>query len=152
MNTRTKLYARNAQRNFRGGFSLIELLLVLVILATLTAIIAPRFTSRSKQARVTAAKTDISRLELLLDSFEIDTGRLPTSDEGLDALLEEPSNVTNWQGPYLKKNALPKDPWGNEYVYEYPGKNNTSSYDLSSHGPDGKQGGDDDVTNWSEDK
>lgn len=147
MNTRT----RNISRTSPRGFSLIELLLVLVILATLTAIIAPRFTSRSKQARITAAKTDISRLELLLDSFEVDTGRLPTTDEGLQALLEEPSNVTNWQGPYLKKDALPKDPWGNEYIYTYPGKNNTSSYDLASYGPDGKQGGDDDVVNWSED-
>lgn len=143
---------RKIHRTMPRGFSLIELLLVLVILATLTAIIAPRFTSRSKQARITAAKTDISRLELLLDAFEVDTGRLPTSDEGLEALIAEPSNVTNWQGPYLKKDAIPKDPWGNEYIYTYPGKNNASSYDLSSFGPDGKQGGDDDVVNWSDEK
>ena len=139
-----KKHDRHAQ-----AFSLIELLLVLVILATLTAIIAPRFTGRSKQARVTAAKADIANLELLLDSFEIDTGRLPTSDEGLEALISEPSNVTNWQGPYPKKSQVPTDPWGNEYIYTYPGKNNTSSYDLSSYGPDGKQGGDDDIVNWS---
>ena len=148
MNTYTNKNHHLAPR----GFSLIELLLVLVILATLTAIIAPRFTSRSKQARVTAAKTDIANLELMLDAFEIDTGRLPTSDEGLQALIEEPSNVTGWQGPYPKKLTLPKDPWGNAYIYEQPGKNNTSSYDIYSYGPDGKQGGDDDVANWAEDE
>lgn len=147
MNAQTKKI-KNQSRQAQA-FSLIELLLVLVILATLTAIIAPRFTGRSKQARVTATKADISNLELLLDSFEIDTGRLPTSDEGLEALITEPSNVTNWQGPYPKKTEVPTDPWGNEYIYTYPGKNNTSSYDLSSYGPDGKQGGDDDIINWS---
>ncbi|WP_432799588.1 type II secretion system major pseudopilin GspG [Poriferisphaera sp. WC338] len=133
------------------GFSLIELLLVLVILAALTAIVAPKFTNRSKQARVTASQTDISNIELALDSYEIDTGELPTSSEGLEVLVEEPSDVQNWQGPYIKR-GVPKDPWGNEYVYVYPGRENENGYDLYSTGPDGKDGTDDDVVNWHEDE
>lgn len=132
-----------------GGFTLIELLLVLVILATLAAIVTPKFAKRSEQARVTAARTQISQFEVALDAFEIDVGRYPTSSEGLRALVEKPSNAEGWQEPYLKRD-VPKDNWGNEYVYKYPGQNNESGYDLYSYGPDGKQGGDDDIVNWTE--
>jgi general secretion pathway protein G len=124
-------------------------LLVLVILAALAAIVTPKFTKRSEQARVTGAMTDISNLEVALDAFEIDTGRYPTSSEGLRALVEEPSDAEGWQGPYIKR-GVPRDPWGNEYVYRYPGQQNENGYDLSSFGPDRKQGGDDDIDNWSE--
>lgn len=137
----------------RHGFSLIELLLVLVILAVLAAVVVPKFTGRSQQARQTAAKTDIASIELALDAFETDTGRYPSSSEGLEALLEEPGGLAEdmWKGPYLKKNAVPKDPWSNEYIYKYPGQENKSSYDLSSSGPDGQEGSQDDIVNWSED-
>jgi general secretion pathway protein G len=130
----------------RAGFTLIELLLVLVILAVLAAVVVPKFTGRSEQAREAAARTDIASIETALDSFEVDAGRFPTTDEGLDALLRAPSNVRAWRGPYLKRGA--NDPWGNPYVYRFPGQNNPGSYDLYSIGPDGQDGGDDDITNW----
>ena len=134
-----------------AGFSLIELLLVLVILATLTAIVVPKFTGRSEQARVTTTKADISNIELALDSFEVDCGRYPTTEEELKALIDRPANVKeeHWHGEYLKR-GIPKDPWGNPYVYRQPGRHNTNSYDLYSFGPDGQEGGGDDIDNWSE--
>jgi general secretion pathway protein G len=130
-------------------FTLVELLLVLVILATLAAIIVPKFTGRSEQAKITAASTEISGIETALDMFEGDNGKYP---EGTNALLqhtEKPSDSTTWRGPYLKK-TIKVDPWKNPYIYVYPGDHNTSGYDLSSMGPDGKVGGDDDITNWDE--
>jgi general secretion pathway protein G len=135
----------------RSGFTLIELLLVLVILAALAAIVIPKFTKRSEQAKITAATTDIANLEVALDAFEIDTGRYPASNEGIKALTEQPSNMENdWKGPYLKK-GVPKDPWANEYVYKQPGQYNEFGYDLSSNGPDGQQNTDDDIINWTKD-
>ncbi len=137
----------------RTGFTLIELLLVLVILTTLTAIVLPKFTGRSKEAKVTAAKTQISQLEVALDAFEIDLSRYPTTVEGLRVLVEKPtSDAEAWKQPYLRRQEIPKDPWGNDYIYRYPGQYNEHGYDLSSHGPDGKQGGGDDIVNWSQEQ
>ena len=134
------------------GFTLIELLLVLVILATLAAIVTPKFARRGEQARITAAHTQISQLEVALDAFEIDVGRYPTTVEGLRALVERPtSDSEGWLQPYLSR-GVPTDPWGNDYVYRYPGQYNQEGYDLSSYGPDRKLGGDDDITNWTEDR
>jgi general secretion pathway protein G len=130
----------------QSGFSLIELLLVLVILAVLAAVVVPKFTNRTEQARVTAAKTDISMLDTALDAYEIDNGRYPGSDEGLAALVSAGS-AKNWKGPYIKKD-VPVDPWGNAYIYRYPGTNNANGYDLVSFGPDGREGNDD-INNWS---
>jgi len=135
-------------QNQKKGFTLIELLLVLVILSTLAAIVVPKFTRRTEQARITAAKSDIAGLEVALDSYEVDTGTLPATDEGLSALVEPPASVQNWNGPYIKR-GIPVDPWGNPYLYKSPGDHNTNSYDLSSFGPDGKEGGGDDIDNWS---
>jgi len=132
-----------------SAFTLIELLLVMVILATLAAVIVPKFTKRSEQARITAARADIANLEVALDAFEVDTGRYPTTDEGLRSLIEEPADVRGWHGPYIKR-GLPKDPWGRPYVYTCPGEHNTSGYDIYSYGPDGREGGGDDIDNWSE--
>ena len=135
-----------------SGFTLIELLLVLVILATLAAIVTPKFTKRSEQARITAAKVQISQFEVALDTFQIDVGRYPTTAEGLRALVEKPAgNAEGWLEPYLKRD-IPTDRWSNEYVYRYPGQYNQDGYDLYSLGPDGKQGGDDDITNWSQER
>ena len=137
---------RIANRRRRSGFSLIELLLVLVILAVLAAVVVPKFTNRTEQARVTAARTDISMLDTALDAYEIDNGRFPSGDEGLSALITAGS-AKNWKGPYIKK-GVPTDPWGNAYVYRFPGTNNVNGYDLMSLGPDGREGNDD-ITNWS---
>jgi len=136
----------------RSGFTLIELLLVLVILAALAAIVTPKFTKRSEQARITAATAQISQFEVALDTFEIDLSRYPTTSEGLRALVDKPtSDAEGWQQPYLKRD-VPKDPWGNDYVYRYPGQHNQEGYDLHSYGPDGKLGGNDDITNWTQDE
>ncbi len=131
------------------GFTLIELLLVLVILTALAAVVVPKFTRRSEQARITAANTDIANLGLALDAFEIDVGRYPTTSEELGALVEPPANSVGWNGPYIKK-GIPLDPWGNKYIYKYPGQYNVNGYDLYSYGPNGQEGGDDDVVNWAQ--
>jgi general secretion pathway protein G len=124
------------------GFTLIELLLVLVILAVLAAIVVPRFTGRTLDAQIKAARAAISNFSTQLDIFEIDFNRYPTTEEGLAVLLNPPDG----RPPYIgKTNFL--DPWGNPYVYRYPGQHNTDSYDLYSLGPDGRES-DDDITNW----
>jgi len=128
------------------AFTLVEMLLVLVILATLAAIVIPRMAGRSEQAKVTAAQSQISSMEMALDSFEVDNGYYPKTG-ALTALTEQPGGATNWKGPYLKK-GIPLDPWGNAYVYECPGKHNANGYDLLSIGPDGRAGTDDDINNW----
>lgn len=130
----------------KQAFTLVEMLLVLVILATLAAIVIPKFSGRSEQAKITAAKSQISSIELALDSFEVDCGYFPKSGNLIE-LVELPANSNNWKGPYLKK-GIPADPWGNGYVYEYPGKHNPNGYDLLSGGPDGRTGTEDDITNW----
>lgn len=133
----------------RRAFTLIELLLVLVILATLAAIVVPKFTKRGEQARVTAAQVNISGISTALKAFQIDCGRFPTTEEGLRALIEQPANANGWKEPYLEK-GVPKDPWGNPYVYRYPSQHPPCDFDLYSFGPDGQEGTEDDVTNWSQ--
>jgi len=149
MNETGSMERRRSRPAARGGFTLIELLLVLVILSVLAAVVVPKFTRRSEQARITAARADIANLEVALDAYEIDTGSYPTTQDGLLALVEEPSGVNDWHGAYIKR-GVPKDPWGTEYVYRQPGQHNTDGYDLHSFGPDGQDGGDDDIDNWSE--
>ncbi len=127
------------------AFTLVEMLLVLVILATLAAIVIPKMAGRSQQAKVTAAQSDISSIEMALDSFEVDNGYYPKT---LNDLNDAPANSPGWKGPYLKK-GVPPDPWGNNYVYDNPGKHGNSGYDLMSSGPDGRAGTDDDLTSWS---
>lgn len=128
------------------AFTLIELLLVLVILAVLAAIVAPKFTGRSEQAKVTAADSQISAYKTALDMFELDNGRFPTSEEGLRALIEKPNDAQGWKQPYI--DAMPDDPWQNEYRYKYPGDHNEHGYDLYSMGPDKQDGTQDDIVNW----
>ena len=125
-----------------GGFTLVEMLLVLVILATLAAIVIPKMAGRSQQAKVTAAATQISSFKTALESYEVDTGAFPKSG-GLGELVS--SGVQGWRGPYLDR--IPPDPWGNSYEYDFPGKHGT--FDLISPGPDGRTGTDDDINNWN---
>jgi len=146
---RKQIRLEQLKKKVEHGFTLIELLLVLVILAALAAIVVPKFTRRSEQARITAARTDIANLEVALDAFEIDTGRYPTSSEGLGALVQQPGNVVDWRGPYIKR-GVPRDPWRNPYVYKQPGQYNQYGYDIYSFGPNGQQGGGDDIDNWSQ--
>ena len=136
-------------RRQQRGFTLIEMLLVVAILAILAVAVVPKFTGRSEQARITAAQTDIANLEVAIDAFEIDCSRYPTTEEGVQALVRQPSDLTEWRGPYLKR-GVPKDPWQNPYVYQCPGRHNAAGYDLHSFGPDKQEGGSDDIDNWSE--
>jgi general secretion pathway protein G len=122
------------------GFTLIELLVVILILAVLAAMIVPRLVGRGEDAKVTAAKSDLSAIGRLLETFRIDTGRYPTTEEGLGALRTQPSDLENWKGPYTTK-EVELDPWGNPYVYEYPGTEGEDSYLLYSYGSDGVEGG-----------
>lgn len=131
-------------RPHRGGFTLIELLLVLVILAVLAAVVVPKFTNRRQQANTSAAKTQVSNFELSLSQFEIDTGRFPTNDEGLESLVVNKSNLEGWNG-YMKK--IPLDPWGKPYIYRFPSNKPGGEYDVFSMGADGREGTEDDITN-----
>ena len=133
------------------GFTLIELLLVLVILGILAAIVVPKFSGRTEQARQTAAQSQIATFGTALDAFEVDLGHYPKGKNGLLDLVQQPRDSASWKGPYLK-NEIPKDPWGSEYIYECPGKHNPSSYDIMSMGPDLRVGGDDDISNWQQAK
>ncbi|HEX4084991.1 MAG TPA: type II secretion system major pseudopilin GspG [Chthoniobacteraceae bacterium] len=133
-------------RRRRTAFTLVEMLLVLFILATLAAIVIPKMTGRSQQAKVTAAASQISSISMALDAFEVDNGFYPKTGQ-LDELTSQPANAPNWKGPYLSK-GIPLDPWGNAYTYDYPGKHNPNGFDLMSNGPDGRAGTDDDINNW----
>jgi len=146
------LKTRTSDQNLpskQRAFTLIELLLVLMILGILAAIVVPKFSGRTEQARVTAAQSQIATFGTALDAFEVDTGRYPKGKNGLTELVQQPRDAQNWKGPYLK-GEIPNDPWGHPYTYESPGKHNPSSYDLSSIGPDGRAGGEDDIANWTQ--
>ena len=133
----------------RSAFTLIELLLVLVILAILAGVVVLKFRGRPEQAKNTAAHTDINALDAAIEAFYQDTGRYPRSDEGLNALMVKPGDLrdTDWHGPYAKN--IPDDPWHHPYVYRWPGTHNSNGFDLLSFGPDGNEGGNDDIDNWS---
>ena len=141
---------QGAARNRGGrGFTLLELLVVMVIIGLLAGFVAPRYFAQVGKSRVKAAHAQIDALDKALEQFRLDVGRLPTSEEGLPALNAPPSGVTNWEGPYLKK-AVPLDPWGHAYVYAQPGTHQ-NDFDLLSYGRDGQPGGtgeDEDITNW----
>ena len=131
-----------------GGFTLIELLLVLVILGILAAVVVPKFSGRTEQARIAAAQSQVSTFGTALDAYEVDNGAYPKGKDGLTLLVEQPRDAqTTWKGPYLK-GQIPNDPWGQPYLYECPGRQNPTSYDLSSAGPDQREGTEDDITNW----
>jgi general secretion pathway protein G len=131
------------------GFTLIEIMLVVIIIGVLISIVAPRFAGQSERAHVVAAEAAINgTFASALDMYELDHGRYPDS---LNMLWNQPaSGDKKWRGPYVKKKA-PLDPWKNEYQYQHPGQHNTDDFDLFSLGPDGVVS-DDDVTNWSEER
>jgi general secretion pathway protein G len=139
----------NYPRPFQAGFTLVEMLVVLVIIGLIMGLVGPRVLSYLVESRVKAARLQIESFSSSLDLFYLDNGRYPTTQEGLDALLERPADAERWNGPYLKSNSVPNDPWGNHYVYRAPG--NHGAYDLMSYGSSGQQGGESsetEIANW----
>jgi len=138
------------EKLFRQSFTLIEVVVVIVILVTLASIATPLYMNYIKKANVGAARTQIQMITQALDGYKLDMGSYPEGDAGLLALTENVDNSEKWAGPYIKP-AVPKDPWGNEYVYACPGEH--GEFDLSSMGSDGQPGGTGDavdITNWVE--
>src|ERR671925_766390 len=122
-----------------AGFTLLELLVVVVIIGLLAGLVAPRYFGQVGKSEVNIAKAQIDALEKALDQYRLDTGRYPTSELGLKALVERPSSEPKWNGPYLKK-SVPLDPWGKAYLYKMPGEKG-ADYDLLTFGRDGQPGG-----------
>ncbi len=128
------------------GFSLIELIVVLVILGLLAAVVGPRVYKYLAQGKEKIARIQIKELEGALQLFSFDMGRYPSTSEGLESLVRNPGNAESWNGPYLAKTEVPKDPWGKPYLYRSPGEH--GDFDLFSDGPDGVEGGEDDIVSW----
>jgi len=135
-------------KSHHSGFTLLELLVVLVILGLLVGYVAPKYFSQLGKSEVKTARAQINALEKALDQYRLDAGRYPTTDQGLAALNAAPAGESRWSGPYLQK-AVPNDPWGRPYIYKSPGDH--GDFDLSSLGKDGQAGGSDenvDIANW----
>lgn len=135
-------------RQKSSGFTLMELLLVLVILGLLAALVGPTLYQRIKPAKQSAARAQVENFMTALDGFFIDVGRYPSTQEGLKALRIKPEGTEKWVGPYLKKD-VPADPWGNAYIYRAPGRN--GGYEIISFGADGRDGGEgenQDINSW----
>lgn len=138
-------------RRRRHAFTFLEIMFVVVIIGILLAVAAPRLTGKSKKARIQATRLQMHNIEAALKEYEMHIGAFPGSSDGLESLLDPPSNVdeTQWDGPYLDGNNLPTDSWGHEFHYRYPGEN-SRDFDLWSSGPDGQEGSEDDIKNWSD--
>jgi general secretion pathway protein G len=139
---------RRGDESIIRGMTLIEILVVLVLIGIVMGIVGSNFLGRGEKAKADAAKIEIGQISQSLDLFKLEVGRYPSTQEGLQALISAPAGVTNWNGPYWKKQSVPKDPWGNEYKYAAPGQ--SSPYDIVSLGADGKEGGEGvnkDITN-----
>ena len=144
--TRRNLHRRTSER----GFTLVEMLVVITIIALIMSLVGPRVLNFLGESKVKAARIQIQSIETALDLYALDTGHFPSSSEGLDALMQRPGGGTSWNGPYLKGNAVPNDPWGRPYIYRSPGEH--GSYDIVSYGADGKEGGTGataDINSWT---
>ena len=131
-----------------SGFTLVELLVVMIIIGLLAALVGPRFIRQEEKAKIKATQAQIELLGTALDTFRLDVGRYPTTEEGLQALRQNPGGLERWDGPYLKK-GVPLDPWGKSYVYKGPGEH--GPFDILSFGADGVSGGEGDnrdLTSW----
>lgn len=144
----SKLSQKSIQSNKVFGFTLLELLVVMVIIGLLAAYVGPRYFSQIGKSEIKVAKAQMVAFEQALDQYRLEVGHYPTTEQGLNVLETKPENEPRWNGPYLKK-KLPLDPWGNAYQYKFPGEH--SDYDLMSYGNDGRPGGDGeaaDIGNW----
>ncbi len=131
------------------GFTLIELMLVIIIIGILAGVVLPRFAGQAEKAKVKASAQQIKVFSTALDMYEVEVGEYPSDDQGLEALVSDPG-VDNWDGPYLQK-GVPMDPWNNPYQYT-TNSNHNQDYDIWSFGPDKQDGTDDDITNWDKAK
>ena len=141
---------RTCNNNRAGGFTLIELLVVLVILGLLSGLVGPRVMKHFGESKSKTAKLQVEELAAALDMYKLDTDTYPSSSQGLESLVKEPSNVTGWNGPYLRKQFVPQDPWKQEYLYRYPGQN--GEFDIFSYGADKAPGGEKenrDIVSWN---
>ena len=137
------------RRKREAGVTLIEMLVVVAIIGLFVALVGPGLWKRVDTSRVTAAHVQIQNFETALGTYKLDTGTFPTTEQGLQALRVKPSDVNQWNGPYIEK-EIPKDPWGNEYRYKFPGEHGDGP-DIECYGQDGQQGGDGlnaDVVSW----
>jgi general secretion pathway protein G len=143
---RGKSSARQGER----GFTLIEMLVVITIIALIMSLVGPRVLNYLTDSKIKVAKIQIESFESALDLYYLDAGQYPTTSGGLRALIERPSGTVAWSGPYLKGNAVPNDPWGRPYIYRSPGEH--GAYDIMSFGADGQEGGtgpEADITSWT---
>jgi general secretion pathway protein G len=132
-------HTENPQPSRReAGFTLLELLVVLAILGLLIGLVAPAVLKQLSNAKEKVARQSIERLAGVLDLYKLDVGSYPATDQGLEALIDKPDDVANWNGPYLKSNGVPTDPWGHPFQYRSPSERQGHDYDLYSLGPDGK--------------
>jgi general secretion pathway protein G len=141
---------KKKEKRRENGFTLIEILVVIIIIGLLAALVGPRLFGKVSTAKLSAAKAQIELFGTALDTFRLDVGKYPTTEEGLKALREKPSGVEGWNGPYLPK-EIPLDPWKRPYIYKSPGEH--GDYDLISHGLDGTEGGEgenQDVVSWKD--
>jgi len=139
MLSRNAIFKRRRTSRGERGFTLIEILVVITIIAIIMAIVGPRVLNYLAESKVKAAKIQIQSFSSALDLFNLDTGRYPTTAEGLDALVKPQAAIPAWNGPYLKGNSVPEDPWGHAYLYRSPGEHDV--YDIQSYGSDGREGG-----------
>jgi general secretion pathway protein G len=141
---------KKREKRRENGFTLIEILVVIIIIGLLAALVGPRLFGKVSTAKLSAAKAQIELFGTALDTFRLDVGKYPTTEEGLKALREKPSGVEGWNGPYLPK-EIPLDPWKRPYIYKSPGEH--GDYDLISYGLDGTEGGEgenQDVVSWKD--
>jgi general secretion pathway protein G len=141
---------KEIRRNRQKGFTLFEILVVVIIIGLLAALVGPRLFGKVSTAKQKTTKAQIELFGTALDTYRLDVGRYPTTEEGLKALREKPSGAEGWQGPYLPK-EIPVDPWNRAYVYKSPGEH--GDYDLISYGLDGAEGGEGenlDIVNWKD--